>query len=154
MTFIGDVMSSESRWQEWSLVLMVFVWPASLLSGGFRFARPGAAPALAAVAAPPSAGLVPVPGDSAANGAEQPAASEANHPGAVTAPMVGTIYVAPEPGAAPWIVEASPQSKRSNEVRNNTAPGVLCDHEADAPSVSLVDTLIGIGDAMNFGCSF
>lgn len=72
-----------------------------------RVARPGAAPALAAVAAPPSAGLVPVPGDSAANGAEQPAASEASHPGAVTAPMVGTIYVAPEPGAAPFISQGA-----------------------------------------------
>ena len=28
---------------------------------------------------------------------------DANHPGAITAPMVGTIYLAPEPGAAPYI---------------------------------------------------
>lgn len=27
----------------------------------------------------------------------------ARHPGAVTSPMVGTVYVAPEPGAAPFV---------------------------------------------------
>lgn len=27
----------------------------------------------------------------------------ARHPGAVTSPMVGTVYIAPEPGAAPFI---------------------------------------------------
>jgi len=37
---------------------------------------------------------------------EAPAASDASdpasHPGAVTSPMVGTVYMAPEPGAAPF----------------------------------------------------
>lgn len=28
---------------------------------------------------------------------------DTGHPGAVTSPMVGTIYVAPEPGAAPFV---------------------------------------------------
>lgn len=32
-----------------------------------------------------------------------PSAIAANHPGAVTSPMVGTIYMAPEPGAPPFI---------------------------------------------------
>ncbi len=68
-----------------------------------RVVRAGAAPALAAVA-PPSTGLVPVPGDGPVNGAET---SDANHPGAVTAPMVGTIYVAPEPGAAPFVAQGA-----------------------------------------------
>ena len=39
--------------------------------------------------------------------APAPAANEttdpASHPGAVTSPMVGTVYMAPEPGAAPFI---------------------------------------------------
>lgn len=30
-------------------------------------------------------------------------ASDASHPGALTSPMVGTAYLAPEPGAAPFI---------------------------------------------------
>jgi acetyl-CoA carboxylase biotin carboxyl carrier protein len=38
-------------------------------------------------------------------GAAAPAAAEAtaSHPGAVTAPMVGTVYVAPEPGAPSFV---------------------------------------------------
>jgi acetyl-CoA carboxylase biotin carboxyl carrier protein len=31
------------------------------------------------------------------------AADPANHPGAVTSPMVGTVYMAAEPGAAPFV---------------------------------------------------
>jgi acetyl-CoA carboxylase biotin carboxyl carrier protein len=34
---------------------------------------------------------------------EAPPVNAAAHPGAVTSPMVGTIYLAPEPGAAPFI---------------------------------------------------
>ena len=32
-----------------------------------------------------------------------PAETPANHPGLVTSPMVGTAYVAPSPGAAPFV---------------------------------------------------
>ena len=32
-------------------------------------------------------------------------ADEASHPGAVTSPMVGVAYLAPEPGAAPFVVQ-------------------------------------------------
>lgn len=32
-----------------------------------------------------------------------PATVAASHPGAVSSPMVGTVYLAPEPGAAPFI---------------------------------------------------
>lgn len=31
------------------------------------------------------------------------AAPDASHPGAVVSPMVGTVYLAPEPGAAPFV---------------------------------------------------
>jgi acetyl-CoA carboxylase biotin carboxyl carrier protein len=53
-----------------------------------------------AVAAAPAAAAVPAAGHAAA-----PAAAEdpAQHPGAVTSPMVGTTYLAPEPGATPFI---------------------------------------------------
>ncbi|SFK91430.1 acetyl-CoA carboxylase biotin carboxyl carrier protein [Falsiroseomonas stagni] len=51
-------------------------------------AGPAAAPA-AAAAAPVAAPPAPV--------------SDAAHPGAVTSPMVGVAYLAPEPGAAPFI---------------------------------------------------
>ena len=57
-----------------------------------QVAVPAAAP-VAAAAAPAAA---PAP---AAAAADDPA----SHPGAVTSPMVGTVYLAPEPGAAAFI---------------------------------------------------
>jgi len=55
--------------------------------------------ALAVPAAPP----VPAAAPAAAAVAAEPPASELNHPGLVTSPMVGTAYLAPEPGAAPFV---------------------------------------------------
>lgn len=52
----------------------------------------------APVAAPAAA---PAP---AAEASAAPAAADlSSHPGAVTSPMVGTVYVSPEPGAAPFV---------------------------------------------------
>lgn len=53
-------------------------------------------------AAAPTMAAAPAPAPAAA---AAPAAVEdpAQHPGAVTSPMVGTCYLAPEPGAAPFI---------------------------------------------------
>ena len=59
----------------------------------------------AAPAAPPPAAPAPA---SAAAPQEAPAAGETtpeSHPGAVTSPMVGTVYLSPEPGADPFINE-------------------------------------------------
>ena len=54
-----------------------------------------AAPALAApVAAAPAAAAAAAPATDA---------DPANHPGAVTSPMVGTAYLAPEPGASAFV---------------------------------------------------
>ena len=57
-------------------------------------AQVAAAPAAAAPSAPPAAAAAPAPAAT-----EDPA----SHPGAVTSPMVGTIYMQAEPGAAPFI---------------------------------------------------
>jgi acetyl-CoA carboxylase biotin carboxyl carrier protein len=46
---------------------------------------------------------VPVAAAAAAAGTAAPAADLSKHPGAVTSPMVGTAYWAPEPGAKPFI---------------------------------------------------
>ena len=67
-----------------------------------RVARNGeqatAAPLPARVAA------VPLPAETAAPAAEaNPADHLADHPGAVKSPMVGTAYLAPQPGAPPFI---------------------------------------------------
>jgi acetyl-CoA carboxylase biotin carboxyl carrier protein len=65
------------------------------LSRATRAAAP-APQALPPAAATPPAQAAP---------AEAPAPSEdpASHPGAVTSPMVGTVYLQPEPGAAPFV---------------------------------------------------
>lgn len=64
--------------------------------------KPGAAatpapPATPADTAPPA----PAPAPAAAPPA--PAADAATHPGAVKSPMVGTVFLSPEPGAAPFV---------------------------------------------------
>jgi len=51
---------------------------------------------VAVAAAAPAAPAAPAAGDSSEG-------DLANHPGVVTSPMVGTIYVAPEPEAAPFV---------------------------------------------------
>ncbi|WP_210414188.1 acetyl-CoA carboxylase biotin carboxyl carrier protein [Luteithermobacter gelatinilyticus] len=64
-----------------------------------RVARTATAVAAAAPVAP-----APVAAAPAAPTAESSAGSDlSSHPGAVTSPMVGTVYVAPEPGADPYI---------------------------------------------------
>lgn len=53
---------------------------------------------------------MPVTAAPAAPAAAAPAAapaSDASHPGALTSPMVGTAYLAPEPGAAPFVTVGS-----------------------------------------------
>lgn len=58
-----------------------------------------AAPAPASYAAPAPA--APAPAAAAPSAAAS--ADPADHPGAVTSPMVGTAYLAPEPGAEPFV---------------------------------------------------
>ncbi len=52
-----------------------------------------------AMAAAPVSSAVPPPAAAAGDGEIDSA-----HPGAVTSPMVGTLYLAPEPGAQPFVV--------------------------------------------------
>jgi acetyl-CoA carboxylase biotin carboxyl carrier protein len=55
-------------------------------------------------AAPMAAMAAAVAAPAAATGAAEPAlALDPKHPGLVTSPMVGVAYLAPEPGAAPFV---------------------------------------------------
>lgn len=58
-------------------------------------------------AAVPAASLAHQPAGATPAAAVQPTASASaaseRHPGAVRAPMVGTVYLTPEPGAAPFV---------------------------------------------------
>ncbi|MEL7345438.1 MAG: acetyl-CoA carboxylase biotin carboxyl carrier protein [Pseudomonadota bacterium] len=60
-----------------------------------------AAPAIA-TAAPTAAAAAPAAAP-ASEPASEPASDPASHPGAVTSPMVGTAYLAAEPGAAEFV---------------------------------------------------
>jgi acetyl-CoA carboxylase biotin carboxyl carrier protein len=62
-----------------------------------------AAPAAVTVAAPLAAAAAPV----AIAAAAVPEALDADHPGAVTSPMVGVAYLSSEPGAAPFVAVGS-----------------------------------------------
>lgn len=56
-----------------------------------------------AVAAAPAASPAPAAPRGAVPVAEASEVNFSNHPGAVTSPMVGTAYRAPEPGARPFV---------------------------------------------------
>jgi acetyl-CoA carboxylase biotin carboxyl carrier protein len=56
--------------------------------------------AVSVVAAAPASAPLPI---AAAPAPVEPQADDASHPGAVTSPMVGVAYLAPEPGAAPFV---------------------------------------------------
>ncbi|MEP0070216.1 acetyl-CoA carboxylase biotin carboxyl carrier protein [Pyruvatibacter sp.] len=62
--------------------------------------------------APPPVAAAPAPAASAAPAEAAPAAADlSNHPGAVASPMVGTVYVSPEPGAAAFVKEGATVSQ-------------------------------------------
>ncbi len=68
------------------------------LATSYVTAAPAAAPAAQQAAA--TAAPVPVPAAAPAN--------PADHPGAVKSPMVGTVYLAGEPGAKPFVSVGDP----------------------------------------------
>ena len=65
-----------------------------------RVARRLAAPALPAVAAPATP-AAPVADETPP---ESEPSLDANHPGAVASPMVGTLYLSPSPGEKPFVI--------------------------------------------------
>ena len=68
-----------------------------------------AAPAMMPAAAAPAAAPVAAPAEAAPSA---PAASDATaHPGAVKSPMVGTVYLAPEPEAPDFVKEGDQVKK-------------------------------------------
>lgn len=62
-------------------------------------AAPAPMPIAAPAAAPAAAAAAPAPAAATADTPEDPA----SHPGAVASPMVGTVYMQPEPGAPAFI---------------------------------------------------
>ena len=63
-----------------------------------RQATAAAAPAPTSAPRPAAVGSMPE-----AEAPPAPVADDASHPGAVTSPLVGVVYVAPEPGGRPFV---------------------------------------------------
>lgn len=61
------------------------------------------APIAANATVQPAVAMAPEPAQQPAAPAPAPAVADADHPGAVRAPMVGTAYLTPEPGAEPFV---------------------------------------------------
>ena len=70
------------------------------VSDGDSRVRVARAPAAAAAHAPP---MMMVPPPSGAPPLQTVAVADADHPGAVTSPMVGVAYLSAEPGTAPFV---------------------------------------------------
>ena len=111
--------------------------------------------AIAAAAAPPQvapASGVPTGAPGSSVGA---APAAADHPGAVRSPMVGTAYLAPSPGAAPFIAEGAQVAqgqtvmiveamKTMNEIKAPKAGIVRAIHARDAEPVEYDEVLLVI----------
>lgn len=99
------------------------------------------APAAAPAAAPAPAAAAPA----APEAADDPAA----HPGAVTSPMVGTVYMQAEPGAAPFISVGAQVSQGQTLI---IVEAMKTMNHIPAPKSGTVKrVLVDNGDAVEFG---
>ncbi len=99
-------------------------------------------------AAPAAAAAAPAP---AAAAAEAPAAAEdpASHPGAVTSPMVGTVYMQPEPGAPAFISVGASVSEGDTLLIVEAMKTMNHIHAPKSGTIKRI--LVGDGDAVEFG---
>ncbi len=103
-----------------------------------QVAVPAAAPAAPAPAAAPAA-------------AEAPAAMDdpASHPGAVTSPMVGTVYMQPEPGAPSFISVGASVSEGDTLLIVEAMKTMNHIHAPRSGTIKRI--LVADGDAVEFG---
>ncbi|SHF29968.1 biotin carboxyl carrier protein [Ruegeria intermedia] len=112
-----------------------------------RVAPAPAAPVQVAVpAAAPAAPAAPAaaPAETAA-----PADDPASHPGAVTSPMVGTVYMQPEPGAAPFVTVGASVSEGDTLLIVEAMKTMNHIHAPKSGTVKRI--LVADGDAVEFG---
>jgi acetyl-CoA carboxylase biotin carboxyl carrier protein len=113
-------------------------------------AQVAAAAPVAAALHPVAAPVAPVAA-TAVIGAENPAASAdpSHHPGAVTSPMVGTVYLAAEPGADPF-VSIGAQVKEGQTVLIVEAMKTM-NHIPAPRSGTVKRILVADGDPVEYG---
>ena len=112
----------------------------------------GAAPVAYAAPAAPIAPAAPMPAQAPDPAQPGPVAE---HPGAVRSPMVGTAYLAPSPGAAPFVTEGATVTqgqtvmiieamKTMNEIKAPKGGTVSAIHARDAEPVEFDEVLLVI----------
>ncbi len=103
------------------------------------------------VAVPTAAPAAPAAAPAPAAAAEAPAAAEdpASHPGAVTSPMVGTVYMQPEPGAPAFISVGASVSEGDTLLIVEAMKTMNHIHAPKSGTVKRI--LVGDGDAVEFG---
>ncbi len=113
-----------------------------------RAVQVAAAPVQVAAPAPAAPAAAPAP---AAAAAEAPAASDdpASHPGAVTSPMVGTVYMQPEPGAPSFISVGASVSEGDTLLIVEAMKTMNHIHAPKSGTIKRI--LVGDGDAVEFG---
>jgi acetyl-CoA carboxylase biotin carboxyl carrier protein len=112
-------------------------------------ARIRVARAPAAVIGTVSAGAPAAPAAASAEPAAVRPAAEASHPGAVRAPMVGTVYLTPEPGAQPFITVGA-DVREGQTLLIIEAMKVM--NPIRAPrNGRVVELMVGSGDPVEYG---
>ncbi|EEE38765.1 acetyl-CoA carboxylase, biotin carboxyl carrier protein [Rhodobacteraceae bacterium KLH11] len=112
-----------------------------------RMSQTVAAPVQVAVPAAAPAAVAPAP----AAAPEAPAAMDdpASHPGAVTSPMVGTVYMQAEPGAPSFISVGASVSEGDTLLIVEAMKTMNHIHAPKSGTIKRI--LVGDGDAVEFG---
>ena len=113
-----------------------------------RLSRVSGAAPVAPVAAAPVVAAAPAPAAPAPAPAAE-SADAASHPGAVTSPMVGTVYVAPEPDA-PSFVSVGDAVKKGQTILIVEAMKVMNPITAPADG-TVTQILVKNGQPVEFG---
>ena len=117
------------------------------LSRGVQMPAPATSPA--APVAPVAQMATPAPAPAAEAPAPAAASNPADHPGAVTSPMVGTAYLSPEPGATNFV---SVGDKVSEGQTLMIVEAMKTMNQIPAPRSGTVSRiLVGDGDPVEFG---
>ncbi|MBO9436539.1 acetyl-CoA carboxylase biotin carboxyl carrier protein [Ruegeria sp. R13_0] len=112
-----------------------------------RAAQAVAAPVQVAVPAAAAAPVAAAPAPAAAPAAD--VEDPASHPGAVTSPMVGTVYMQPEPGAPSFVSVGASVSEGDTLLIVEAMKTMNHIHAPKSGTVKRI--LVGDGDAVEFG---
>ncbi len=109
-----------------------------------------AAPVQVAVPAAAAAPIAAAPAPAAAPAAQAADVEDpASHPGAVTSPMVGTVYMQPEPGAPSFVSVGASVSEGDTLLIVEAMKTMNHIHAPKSGTVKRI--LVGDGDAVEFG---